>query len=80
MFWSVPFYLIGCLISNAIDKKASSKVEECKIVTKCLDEFIAELSSKSDSNQKSKYRMKEIDNEEELFFTDATDFNEAFKL
>ena len=30
--------------------------------------------------QKPKYRMKEVDNEGEIFFTDATDFDEAFKL
>lgn len=29
---------------------------------------------------KPKYRMKEVENEGELFFTDATDFNEAFKF
>lgn len=32
------------------------------------------------SSPKPKYRMKEVENEGELFFTDATDFNEAFKF
>lgn len=29
---------------------------------------------------KPKYRMKAVENEGEIFFTDATDFDEAFKL
>lgn len=32
------------------------------------------------NSPKPKYRMKEVENEGELFFTDATDFNEAFKF
>jgi len=34
----------------------------------------------SSNSLKPKYRMKEVENEGELFFTDATDFNEAFKF
>ena len=75
---TIPFYLLVYWLASSFSDRCQQRVEDCKFINKCLDEFINELGGKT--NNKPKYRMKEVEDDGELFFTDATDFNEAFKL
>lgn len=46
----------------------------------CWCDSDSESQPQSQSRRKSQYYMKPVDNEGELFFTDATNFDEAFRI
>lgn len=64
-FLHLILFLIVYFINRHYDKKEERKE---------LHALCAEIL-----NEKPKYRMKEVENEGELFFSGATDFDEAFK-
>ena len=63
-------HLILFLIVYSINRHYDKKEEERKELHALCSEIL---------NEKPKYRMKEVENEGELFFSGATDFDEAFK-
>ena len=65
-FLHLILFLIVYFINRHYDKKEEERKE--------LHALCAEIL-----NEKPKFRMKEVENEGELFFSGATDFDEAFK-
>ena len=69
-------------ICNSIQKHYEEKIERDRYCDECFRDAMKTLGIPilgDEEKSKPKYRMKEVD-EEVIFFTNSTDFDEAFKL